>query len=74
LNVFQVPLPSALAGKSIADLAIRQVTGYTVIAIHVDGAMHINPDPGLSLPAHAETILIGTAEAEQRFLHQYRTA
>jgi K+/H+ antiporter YhaU regulatory subunit KhtT len=74
LHVFQVPLPSALAGKSIADLAIRQVTGCTVIAINIDGVMHINPDPRLSLSANAETILIGTAEAEQRFLHQYRIA
>jgi hypothetical protein len=36
--------------------------------------MHINPDPRLALPAHAEIILIGTAEAEQHFLHQYRIA
>jgi voltage-gated potassium channel len=73
LNVFQVPLPAALVGKSIAELALRQVTGCTVIALHVDGAMRINPEPRVALPAHAELILIGTAEAEQRFLHQYRS-
>jgi hypothetical protein len=36
--------------------------------------MHINPDPSTPLPAQAEMILIGTAEAEQHFLHQYRVA
>jgi Trk K+ transport system NAD-binding subunit len=74
LNVFTVPLPAALAGKTMAQLAIRQVTGCNVIAINVDGRMHINPDPSTPLPAQAEMILIGTAEAEQHFLHQYRVA
>ena len=74
LNVFKVPLPAALAGKTIAELAIRQTTGCNVIAINVDGSMHINPEPALPLPAHAEIILIGTAEAEQHFLHRYRIA
>jgi Trk K+ transport system NAD-binding subunit len=74
LNVFKVPLPAALAGKTIAQLAIRQVTGCNVIAINVEGSMHINPDPTAPLPASAEIILIGTVEAEQQFLHHYRTA
>ena len=74
LNVFKVPLPAVLAGRTVAQLAIRQVTGCNVIAINVDGHMHINPDPTTPLPAQAEMILIGTAEAEQHFLHQYRIA
>jgi Trk K+ transport system NAD-binding subunit len=74
LNVFKVPLPAALAGKTIAELAIRQITGCNVIAMNVDGSMHINPEPTSPLPAHAEIILIGTAEAEQHFLRHYRIA
>jgi Trk K+ transport system NAD-binding subunit len=74
LNVFKVPLPAALAGKTIASLAIRQASGCNVIALNVDGRMYINPDPTAALPAHAEMILIGTAEAEQQFLQQYRIA
>jgi Trk K+ transport system NAD-binding subunit len=74
LNVFTVSLPAALAGKTIAELALRQATGCTVIAIHVDGSMHINPEPTSPLPAHADLILIGTAEAEQQFLRQYPIA
>jgi K+/H+ antiporter YhaU regulatory subunit KhtT len=72
LNVFKVPLPALLVGKTIAELSIRQVTGCNIIAINIEGAMHINPDPMAPLPANAEMILIGTAEAEQYFLHQYR--
>jgi Trk K+ transport system NAD-binding subunit len=74
LNVFKILLPAALADKTMAQLAIRQVAGCNVIAINVDGHMHINPDPTTPLPAQAEMILIGTAEAEQHFLHQYRIA
>jgi Trk K+ transport system NAD-binding subunit len=71
LNVFKVPLPPALAGKTIVDTAIRQETGCNVIAINIDGSMQINPDPRAKLPAQAEMILIGTAEAEQLFVQRY---
>lgn len=71
LNVFKVPLPPALANKTVAETAIRQTTGCTVIAMDVDNTMHINPEPSQPLPANAEIILIGTTEAEQRFLQQY---
>ena len=50
LNVFKVPLPSALVGKTIAQTPIRQGAGYNLIAINVDDTMHINPDPSQPLP------------------------
>jgi Trk K+ transport system NAD-binding subunit len=71
LNVFKVPLPPVLIGKTIVEAAVRQVTGCHVIAIQTDGVMHINPDPHTPLPEQGEIILIGTAEAERKFLHQY---
>ncbi len=71
LNVFKVPLPPALVDKTIRETAIRQTTGCNVIAINADHALHINPDPALLLTAKAEMILIGTAEAENKFLQRY---
>ncbi len=71
LNVFRVALPPSLAGTSIAETTIRQTTGCTMIAIELDGIVHINADPAQPLPAGAELILIGTADAEQQFLQRY---
>ncbi len=74
LNVFKVPLPRRLVGKTIADTAIHQVTGCHVIAMQTGETMQINPDLTVPLPAQAEMILIGTAEAEQQFLQRLRDA
>jgi K+/H+ antiporter YhaU regulatory subunit KhtT len=74
LDVFKVRLPSALAGKTMAETALRQVTGCTVIAVNTDDTMHINPDPTWPLPEQAELILIGTTAAEKQFLQRYGNA
>jgi Trk K+ transport system NAD-binding subunit len=71
LDVFRQPVPAALAGKSVADAAIRRQTGCTVIALCANGETQINPDPHLPLSANAELILIGTQEAARRFRQAY---
>jgi hypothetical protein len=37
----------------------------------MDGTTQVNPDPRRRLPAHADIILIGSAEGESRFLGKY---
>ncbi len=74
LNVFEVELPDSLAGKTIAETEIRQSTGCNVIAVNDDHGMHVNPEPTWPLPSKADLILIGTAEAEARFLQNYGNA
>jgi Trk K+ transport system NAD-binding subunit len=71
LDVFRQPVPAALAGKSVAEAAIRRQTGCTVIALCANGETQINPDPHLRLSADAELVLIGTQEAVQRFRQAY---
>ncbi len=71
LDVFRVQVPSSLVGRSIADAAIRRKLGCTVVALRIDGKTMINPDPTFPLPAGAEMIIIGSAEAEQHFLARY---
>lgn len=68
LDVFKVKVPPSLAGKTLTDSAIRQRTGCSVIAIHSDDGILVNPDPSTTLPAHAEMVVIGTEESEQLFL------
>lgn len=71
LDVFKIPLPQSLAGKTIAESGIRNKTGCTVIAIDVGGETEISPNPLEPLPADAEMILIGSAKAEGRFLEMF---
>jgi Trk K+ transport system NAD-binding subunit len=71
LELFRVPMPASLAGKTIAESGIRRTTGCTVIALDSDGTTQINPDPTRPMPAGAEMILIGSAEDESRFLAEF---
>lgn len=71
LNVFKVKMPSAIAGETIAASGVRQETGCSIVALNVGGRMIINPDPMEPLPAGADLVLIGTSEAEQKFLKRF---
>ena len=71
LDVFKVKIPNSLVGKTITESSIRPTTGCSIIAVNVDGAMNINTDPMMLLPADSESILIGTVEAEGQFLKLY---
>ncbi len=71
LDVFKVKIPNSMVGKTIMESSIRPTTGCSIIAVNVDGAMNINPDPLMLLPADSESILIGTVEAERQFPKLY---
>jgi len=59
-------------GQAIARaLARRNIAHCIVVAVQTAGQMQINPEPSMALPAHADVILIGTAEAEQQLLHAW---
>ncbi len=68
LNVFKVPLPSNLAGKTIEEAMSRKGAGCHVVAVQAEGDMQINPELSMTLPAQAAVIVIGTSEAEQQLL------
>jgi Trk K+ transport system NAD-binding subunit len=74
LHVFRVTLPPRLAGKTMLESRIRQVTGCHVIAIETEGVMQINPDPAIPFPDKAELILIGTTKAEEDFVKVFPAA
>lgn len=67
LDVFRVPVPKSMAGRSLAECSVRQTTGCNVIAVEHEGKSDAHPDPHSPLPAKAELIVVGDAEAEQRF-------
>jgi Trk K+ transport system NAD-binding subunit len=71
LEVFRHPVPAALAGRPLGDSRIREVTGCSVVALAEAGAVRINPAPDVVLPRGAGLILIGTTEAERRFVERF---
>ncbi len=71
LNLAETQVPDALAGKTLAQAAIPSETGCSVVALRSETGMVINPDPATLLQEGAEIILIGTPEAEQRFMKLY---
>ena len=77
LDVFRVPVPESLKGRSIAASNIRQETGCSLVAFELgDGSQVISPPPETVIPGGAgdELILIGTTENEQRFVEAYGLA
>jgi len=68
LDLFRVPVPTALAGKTIAESEIRMRSGCTVVGISTAHGMEMVPGPAAQLPESADILLIGTPDAEERFL------
>lgn len=71
LDLIKVKVPAQLEGHTIAESSIRKETGCTIIGIRQKEEMTINPEPSMVLPKGAEIILIGTANAENRFFELY---
>lgn len=71
LNLFRVKLPVELAARTIAETEIQQNTGCYITAVYAGGKMHVNPNPSMRLPAESEIILIGSIEAENKYLKIY---
>ncbi len=71
LNIFRGGVHPSLVGQSLAKSHIRRQTGCSVIAINHNGAMVSNPDPSFRFSETDELIMIGTDEAEKRFLEMY---
>ena len=71
LDLFEVPVPSALAGRTIAESRLREHTGCSVVALRTERGMEVVPNPSAALAAGSDIVLIGTAEAEDNFLETY---
>jgi len=70
--VFPSPVPAAMADRPLAESALRSETGCTVIAVEKDDERIVNPAPDTILPSGGKLLLIGTLEAEEKFLRHYR--
>jgi Trk K+ transport system NAD-binding subunit len=68
LDLFRVPVPSGLVNKTLIQSGIREDTGCTVVAVSTATGMEVAPEPTFVLLESADLLMIGTAEAEERFL------
>lgn len=71
LNLFRVPIPAELIGKNLRTSCIRDATHCNVVAMRRGEHMMVNHDPDEEFREGDEFILIGEAEAEERFLSKY---
>jgi Trk K+ transport system NAD-binding subunit len=73
LDVFRTPVPPLLDGRSLKTSGVRELTNCSVVAIERNGSCVVNPDPDAPLSADAETelIVIGSTDAERKFLKTF---
>ncbi len=69
--IFPSPVPKKMAGRRLGDSAVRSETGCTVIAVEHRGERVVNPGPEVVIPAGGTLLLIGTLEAEEKFLREF---
>lgn len=71
VHAFRVNTPAGLSGKRLADSAIRENTGCFVVGLKDGDSTRINPGPDELLEPGHELILVGSVDAEEKFLSLY---
>lgn len=72
VELFVVLVPRSLAGRKLADSAIAQRTGLTVVGIQQDGRVLTNPPPSTTLLEGSELFMLGSTEQRQAFTREFR--
>jgi Trk K+ transport system NAD-binding subunit len=74
LDVFRVPVPEWLAGRSLSETALRSDVHCNVVGLVRNGSERVEPppDPTTPLPADASLVLVGDAVAQERFYSRDR--
>ena len=67
LNVFRTPVPTELAGKTLAEAHLYRRTQCNVVAVELNGTIAGNPDPQTPLHEGGELVMVGTDTAEAKF-------
>ena len=72
VDLFYLPLPPTLEGKTLAEADIGVRTGLNVIAIRARGQMETNPEPGRKLTPGIELVALGSTACRERFRTTFR--
>ncbi|MBO6574008.1 MAG: NAD-binding protein [Rhodothermales bacterium] len=68
VDLFSVPLPASLHGKSLAETGIGARTGLNVVAIQDGGEVRTNPPASTVLEPGTELLMLGSNQQRQEFL------
>lgn len=68
LDLFKLPMPKSLAGRTVAEARVRERSGVSIVAVIHGDDIQVNPDPLVPLPSEAEILVIGSEDAEAGFL------
>jgi voltage-gated potassium channel len=71
LNLFKCRVPEHLADRPLAKASLQEATGCSVVAMMLGDEVRVAPDPTEPLPYGADLVLIGSSEAELRFLESF---
>ena len=74
LDFMRVAVPKEVAGKTVVESNIRNNTGCSIVGLRTNETMIVNPAPDTNMNDGDEIILIGTADAEKKFLETYPAA
>jgi Trk K+ transport system NAD-binding subunit len=71
IDLFYIPLPESLAGKTIAQTEIGARTGLNVIGVQQDGQLHTDLRAGRLLEAGSSLVAIGGPDQRRAFGELY---
>ncbi|MDX1531063.1 MAG: NAD-binding protein, partial [Rhodothermales bacterium] len=71
IDLFSVPLPRSLYGRTLAETGIGARTGLNVIAVHQNGDYLTNPAATTRLERGAELVMLGDAKQRQEFAEHF---
>jgi voltage-gated potassium channel len=71
VELFHVPVPPQLAGKTLQECAIGAITGASVIAVQRGEETITNPAPEMPLPHDGELLLLGTHDQKLVFGREF---
>jgi len=71
LELFRIPIPRSLRGKTISESNVRRETGCSIIAICEGSEIHSLPSIYEPLPSNGDIILISSPESERKFLETF---
>ena len=71
ISVFPAAIPPSIAGRSLGESKIRTRTGCTVVFVDQAGRREMNPGLDFVMPKGGRMFLVGTLEAEDRFLEVF---
>jgi len=71
LNLFKQAVSSKFVGKPLADWPVRAMTGCNLVAVESGTEMDINPKPTYRFAPGDKLFLVGSDEAQRRYLEKY---